>query len=620
MNLKYIHFVFIQLLLILFLSLSSENILFGQNKTYYVDSNNGNDALDGLSVNNAWKTFQNINSKTFQPGDSILLKCGSIFAGQLYPKGSGQQGKQITIGKYGSGYSPLIAGNGEISNLVCLFNQEYWTVRDLEITNYKAGSVTVKRGVYVGAMDFGTVQDIKLINLKIHDINSNIEIKDGGGIFLEITGSVRQTKFDNLLIEGCEIVDVDRTGISNVSSWDNRSLTSNTNWYPSTNVKLKNNWIERSGGNGAIIRVASFPVIENNTFKQCGVKTSGNAVFVFNCDDAVMQYNEVYQTVYNAGDEDASALDADFRCKRTIIQYNYSHDNDDGFLVVCCQGGSTRFNDGTIVRYNISQNDGGRGGQGAIIRLSGQTTNTKIYNNVIYSGSGNSFKKAIYHKSWDAYPDNSSYYNNIFYLGTAPVYSFTSSTANYFNNNLFYGTHSSNEPYDPKKLISDPMFENPDAGAIGINTLNGYRLRPGSPCIDSGYEVVTGIKDFFGNMIPGNGKVDVGAHEYNGIVGVEKKNQEMPKNAHLMQNYPNPFNPETKITYFLPAGGWVKLKVYDILGKELSELKNKEESSGYHTAVWNGNIDSGSPAPSGVYFCRLEHFNIIKSIKMILLR
>ena len=194
----------------------------------------------------------------------------------------------------------------------------------------------------------------------------------------------------------------------------NRSLTANSNWLPNTNFLIRNNIIERSGGNGMIIRVSAKPIIEYNIFKQCGLKTSGNAVFTFNCDDAIVQFNESYLTVYNTGDADAAGFDSDYRCKRSIFQYNYSHDNDDGFILVCCQGGSDRFNDSTVVRYNISQND--KVVDGGIFRISGQTTNTFIYNNVIYSGSSVTPKRIIYHKSWDAYPDKTNYFNNIFYM------------------------------------------------------------------------------------------------------------------------------------------------------------------------------------------------------------
>ena len=81
------------------------------------------------------------------------------------------------------------------------------------------------------------------IDLVIHDVNNDLSDKDNGGIFFEITGSSTVTTFNDFLIEGCYIHDIDVTGISNKSSWDTRSFTTNTDWYPSTNVVIRNNTI-----------------------------------------------------------------------------------------------------------------------------------------------------------------------------------------------------------------------------------------------------------------------------------------------------------------------------------------------------------------------------------------
>ena len=503
------------------------NDVYAQYINYYVDPIIGSDSNTGTNPATAWKTLTKVNSKTFQPGDSLLFICGGIWTGQLYPKGSGNSSKPITIGKYGNGNLPIIIGNGTSANqnIVYLYNQQYWKITNLEITSNPASPPTLLlRGVYIQAHNSGTIRNIQLLNLNIHDVKGNIDDKDCGGIFVEVTGTSTPTKFDSLIIDGCTVKDCDRTGISNASSWATRSLTNNTNWTPSTNVIVRNNWIENSGGNGMIIRVASKPLIERNVFKHCGQTVSGNAVFTFNCDDALVQYNESYLTVFNVGDADASGFDSDYRCKRSIFQYNYSHDNDDGFIVVTCWGGADRFNDSTIVRYNISQNDGGAGSTtGGIVYLSGTPTNTLIYNNVIYSGPSNSLKRVVFHNSWNGYPDYTSYYNNIFTILKAPsstAYNLSSSTNNLFDYNLYYGQHPSSEPNDAHKLTSDPKFVNPGSGSVGIGTVDGYKLQPNSPAINSGFQLPNySIKDFWGNPVPNEGgNIDRGAHERSAAV------------------------------------------------------------------------------------------------------
>jgi len=600
-----------------------------QSLTYYVDASDGSDQNSGLDSSLAWKSLEKVNSMLFQPGDSILLKSGQEWTGQLSIKGSGTLQNPIVVGSYSLGNLPVIHGNGLVTDVVYLFNQEYVTISNLEVTNnVSAIDTTLRRGVHVVGQDFGTLHNIKLVNLYIHDVRGAITLKEAGGIYCEIKGYSTMTNFDSLIIESCRIVDCDRTGISNESTWATRTLTSNVNWYPSTNYIFRNNWVERSGGNGLITRVAVNPLIEYNVFKQCGLTTSGNAMFVFNCDDALVQFNESYLTVYNAGDSDASGFDADYRCKRSVFQYNYSHDNDDGFMVVTCQGGTGRFNDGTIVRYNISQNDGGRGStSGGIIYLSGQTTNTTIYNNVIYSGANNSLKRIVYHNSWSAYPDSTNYFNNIFYIlknPSATAYNLSQSTNNVFDYNIYYGVHPSSEPtsaVDTNKLTSNPLFVNPGSASIGINTVDGYKITSNSPAINSGKKLNGHAQnDFWGNFVPDLSElVDRGAHEFNSTPNNLEDNNDMLMDFNLFQNYPNPFNPVTKISYSIPSNGFIKAEVYDLLGRKLQVLRNEYQTSGYHDLYWNGSSENGGQVPSGVYFCRLQFEKSTKSIKMVMI-
>ena len=83
----------------------------------------------------------------------------------------------------------------------------------------------------------------------------------------------------------------------------------------------------------------------------------------------------------------------------------------------------------------------------------------------------------------------------------------------------------------------------------------------------------------------------------------------------LYQNYPNPFNPTTTITYSLPKSSMVTLKIYDLLGREVTTLVNEEKHSGTYKVTWNAqNI------PSGVYFYRLTAGAYSQVNKMILMK
>ncbi len=83
----------------------------------------------------------------------------------------------------------------------------------------------------------------------------------------------------------------------------------------------------------------------------------------------------------------------------------------------------------------------------------------------------------------------------------------------------------------------------------------------------------------------------------------------------LMNNYPNPFNPSTIIAYSVPSKSRVVLKIYDMLGKEISLLVNEEKAAGNYKISFDG-----SKLASGVYFYKLEAGSYMNVKKMILLK
>jgi len=89
----------------------------------------------------------------------------------------------------------------------------------------------------------------------------------------------------------------------------------------------------------------------------------------------------------------------------------------------------------------------------------------------------------------------------------------------------------------------------------------------------------------------------------------------LPTDYTLSQNYPNPFNPTTNIEYTIPEASFVQIKVYDILGNEVAELVNEEQSAGTYRADFTANN-----LASGFYVAQLKAGNFTKTIKMTLLR
>jgi len=88
----------------------------------------------------------------------------------------------------------------------------------------------------------------------------------------------------------------------------------------------------------------------------------------------------------------------------------------------------------------------------------------------------------------------------------------------------------------------------------------------------------------------------------------------------LYRNHPNPFSPSTTIRYYLPERKTLTLEVYDVQGRLVACLVEKEQAKGRYAVEWNGRNMSGNMVSSGIYFCRLRAGKEKISRKMILLR
>jgi hypothetical protein len=97
-------------------------------------------------------------------------------------------------------------------------------------------------------------------------------------------------------------------------------------------------------------------------------------------------------------------------------------------------------------------------------------------------------------------------------------------------------------------------------------------------------------------------------------------NNSIPLQYQLDQNYPNPFNPSTTINYNLSAIGNVKIKIYDILGREVITLVNAQKPAGKYQAIWNGTDNFGNKVTSGIYFYTIRTGNFTASKKMVMMK
>jgi len=129
-----------------------------------------------------------------------------------------------------------------------------------------------------------------------------------------------------------------------------------------------------------------------------------------------------------------------------------------------------------------------------------------------------------------------------------------------------------------------------------------------------------------GWMATTNGSVYWTDNKGNAIVSAEKE-KKLPSKYSLEQNYPNPFNPSTTINFSLPAGETpymaslrVTLKIYDLLGREIKTLVDKEMSPGNYTVTWNADDNYGKKVSTGIYLFSLNAGTFTQTRKMILLK
>lgn len=481
---------------------------------YYVDAVNGNDSNSGTSQSSPWKTLGKVNSTTFLPGDSILIRAGSTFTGTLAPKGSGSNGSPIVVDMYDQGAKPVIAGNGAEA-AVSLFNQEYFEIKNLEITN-SVYTTNKNKGVFIRGNDYGTLNHIYLINLDVHNISGPSESGEYsnpsvGGIAFGCTGSTTPTNFNDVKIEGCTVKDTNSYGILMWSSWMKRLGQDSTwsvipapygKWTPSTNVVVKNNFVERPGAGGIALFTIEGAIIEYNVVKDANYKHTNAGIWWHMADNTLVQFNEVY---LSHGTADGQGLDNDSGSRYSLVQYNYTHNNEGGFMLLCSDVPNSDYNH---IRYNISQND-----RDKIVQATGIANHHNyIYNNTIYVGSGiNPLMVSIYN-NWGGYPTDTRFYNNIFYSLGDKGYETNNGTI--YDYNVYYGTN--NVAGDTHKITGDPKLVSAGSGAIGLNTVDGYKLQASSPCINSGVPITpNGGKDYWGSTLYNNAP-DRGACEYQG--------------------------------------------------------------------------------------------------------
>jgi hypothetical protein len=496
--------MYAKLLILLTVFLCS--VVEGVNSKYYVDATHGNDSSDGLSRETAWQSLLRINSTIFGAGDTILLKTNCAWNGILSPLGSGSEGLPNVIDTFGGGSRPIINANGA-NYALFLSNQEYWEISHLELTNdddFNTGNTSASRiGIFVTANNGLTMNHLQINNCYIHNVDGNADgDKNTGGIVFAASDNSR---YHDVLIDENTIRNVDRTG-----------MTISRGAIPySTSVIVRNNSLHNIGGDGILMHSCRAALVEYNFLdSSCARSTQAVAgIWPWKCDSTVFQFNESCRAVGPGADR--NGFDCDYWCTATVMQYNYSHDNAGGFMLICSPGDAvTQRNYHSVIRYNISQND-----RKDIFTLMGPGTRfTEIYNNTIYVAPGVS-ARAVWDFSWNGKAGETYFRNNIFNIMNGDLFQVGSDNNPSVNSkfvyeyNCYYGIINS---LDASAILEDPMFVSPGSAAMGRVSTDGYKLQAASPCVRAGKLISNnGGRDYWGNTISATLSPNIGADGFN---------------------------------------------------------------------------------------------------------
>ncbi|MEY9888254.1 hypothetical protein ABIA35_009613 [Catenulispora sp. MAP12-49] len=467
----------------------------------YVDCSRTHDGNG--SAAHPWTSLADVNKPAFSPGDHILFARGTTCIGTLAPQGSGIAGSDIVVDAYGTADRPLprIDGNGA-TETVSLRNQQYFEIHHLDVTN-AANPGTNRRGIHVDAQDAGKLSHIVISGVTVHDVlGDDTKDADGSdGIVVSVHGTSVPTWFDDVRITDNTLTRVNREGIVTASSW---AQYEGLQEHPFTHVLIQGNTLSRTGGDGIVVEQTSGGLVDHNTLAGFNVTSHGyNAgIWPWDSDHVTFQYNEVSG---GHGHQDSMAYDIDDFTDTIVYQYNYSHDNDGGFALIC--GTTDGYVRNSVIRYNISQNDSYRG----IENCSGPSGPVQVYNNTIYVKPGAAM--AVLRENNDSTARNVQFTNNVVVNAGAPsdaTFALSPATSYQLTNNTFYNTTTAP---GTGTLTTNPLLV---AGGTGPR---GERLCTKSPALADGLPIANnGGQDYFGSPIP-PGAPNRGAYAGPGVRG-----------------------------------------------------------------------------------------------------
>jgi hypothetical protein len=509
---------------------------------YYV-SPSGNDSWAGTSTSQPWKTVARVNKASYNAGDQILFQGGNSFSGTLYftSNSYGSAGNPIGVSSYGGGVATILPGAG---TGLFAYNTAGFTIWNINFVGSGAGSNTNSGIEFYTDLSGGVKLDAIII--------SNVTVTGFGQAGVTIASWNGATGFQNVILWYVVAHD---NGDEGIQTWGQISPTGA--WYAHQNIYIGycqayNNQghagTSYPSGSGIFVTAASGVTIEYSLAYNNGALNTNNGgpvgIWARYSNAVTIQHNESHHNYTNSA-TDGDGFDFDGGVTNSVMQYNYSHDNDGAGLLACEYSGAPP-NQNNVMRYNISQNDGRKNQYASIMVWNGGETlsDLEVYNNTVYLSSAAAPPAGVMvlNPTTNVHFRNNIFATNgsVYFMYATPIQSGLLFQGNdywaYSSNPVFLwgnGYYTSLAQFQsatgqetlngsPTGYSVDPMMNTPGAGpSINnpslLNTLTAYQLLVGSPMIDSGlnlpalFQINPGPVDFWGNAIQGP-PYDIGAY------------------------------------------------------------------------------------------------------------
>jgi hypothetical protein len=463
----------------------------GNNRVYYIDQLNGNNANSGTNPDSAWATISKLVEIEIQPGDSILFHAGQIFEGTIQLKNwNGNAEKGVLISSYGEGSATISGGDSEA---FIADSCSYIEIKSLYFIGSGRKNGNKTSGVIISNSQNILVDSVKVsgfqkAGLKISD-SQNIRITrvhaSENGFAGILTGEAYHDPFrllsKNIYIGYC--------------------TTENNPGDPTILDNHSGSGILISGTDSALVE---YCLAKNNGWDQPWEGNGPIGIWAYHSNNVIIQNCIAHSNKTNPKGWDGGGFDFDGGMTNSVMQYNLSYNNmGPGYGLYQYYGAAKWENN--IVRYNISFNDGTEIDSSGLQLWNGQPDgpemkNALIYNNVFY----NDFGRAVNYKNGDV--PGLYYANNIFISKLQPVTGEHSKSV--FENNLYWMIDNGNVVFneDSLAIFVDPKLIIPDLSAFSfeepanLKNLELFKPQPDSPFIGKG------------KLIPGNGSFDFGGN------------------------------------------------------------------------------------------------------------